>query len=254
VSKLLAISGREIRAAFGHPLAYVAIAVFLAVMGFFFWLLLLVFAREYPQMASSSYAAPGFTVNDQILRPLFGNMAVILLIVTPALSMRLFAEERRQGTMELLVTSPVGAAQIVGGKFLGGLAIGMVMLSATLPYFVVLARKSTPDWAVIGCGYLAMFLVMGVYLAVGLLMSALTDNQIIAYFLAFFVGIGLWVVGWLADVGAGGADLARFLSMQSHLEDFARGILDTSHLVYFLSLATAFLFLAVRVVESQRWR
>lgn len=253
--KILALAGRELRAAFSNPLAYVVIAVFSLIGAIFFYLLMASFAQVYAQMSVQSFGGANVTVDEQIVGPLFGNLGVVLLFVVPLLTMRLMAEERRQGTIELLLTSPLTPLQVVIGKFLGSLATVGAMLAMTLPCFVVLAQKSEPDWRVIGSGYLGILLLSSAFLAIGLLTSSLTENQIIAGILALGINLTLWILGWFAEVGGGGAaDLVRSVALMRHVEDFSKGILDTSHLVYLGSVTGVSLFLALRAVDSQRWR
>jgi gliding motility-associated transport system permease protein len=254
--KVVAMAGRELRAAFSNPLAYVVIAVFALVASIFFYLLMTSFAFYSAQMAGGP-GAPNMSVDEQIVAPLFGNMSVVLLFVVPLLTMRLMAEEKRQGTMELLLTSPISAFQLVLGKFLGALGVIAGMFVLTLPCFVVLAQKSDPDWRVIACGFLGILLLAAAFLAIGLFTSSLTENQIIAGVLALGINLTLWIVGWFAEVGGGGggaSELIRYLALMQHVDDFSKGIFDTSHLVYLLSVTGMALFLSFRAVESQRWR
>lgn len=254
--KVLALAGRELRAAFASPLAYIVMAVFLAIMGMFFYLLIGQFAAMYPQAAAGGFG-PGadFSVDEYVVKPLFGNMGIILLFVLPLLTMRLLAEERRQGTMELLLTTPLTPVQIVLGKFLGALATTAVVLAGTLPYFAILSRISQPDWRIIATSYLGTLLLAGAFLAIGLLTSSWTENQIIAGVLGLGLNLALWILNWFGEGGGGGGtELIRYLSLLSHVEDFHGGVIDSRHVVYLLSAAAVPLFLAVRSVESQRWR
>ncbi len=233
----LTIAQKELNTYFSSPVAYVVTAFFMLVMGYFFYLIL-VLSRE----AS--------------LRGLFSNMAVILLFVTPFLTMRLLAEEQRMGTIELLLTSPVRDWQVVLGKFLGALAFLLFMLALTLVYPLLLSRFGSPDWGPIATGYLGVLLIGATCLAVGLFASSLSQNQIVTGFVAFALLIILWLLGAAAQAVGSGAlgSLFDYLAINSHFDDFVRGVVDTQHIAYYLILTALFLFLATRVVEARRWR
>lgn len=233
----LTIAQKELNTYFSSPVAYVVTAFFMLVMGYFFYLLL-VLTRE----AS--------------LRGLFGNMAVILLFVTPFLTMRLLAEEQRMGTIELLLTSPVRDWQVVLGKFLGALAFLLFMLALTLFYPLLLSRLGAPDWGPMASGYLGIVLIGATCLAVGLFASSLSQNQIVTGFIAFALLIILWLLGAAAQaVGSGPlGSVFDYLAINTHFDDFVRGVIDTQHVVYYLILTALFLFMATRVVEAKRWR
>ena len=233
----LTIAQKELNTYFASPVAYVVTAFFMLVMGYFFYLIL-VLSRE----AS--------------LRGLFSNMAVILLFVTPFLTMRLLAEEQRMGTIELLLTSPVRDWQVVLGKFLGALAFLLFMLALTLIYPLLLSRFGAPDWGPVLTGYLGVLLIGAACLAVGLFASSLSQNQIVTGFVAFALLIILWLLGAAAQAVGSGAlgSLFDYLAINTHFDDFVRGVVDTQHIAYYLILTALFLFLATRVVEARRWR
>jgi ABC-2 type transport system permease protein len=232
----LTIARKELTTYFVSPVAYVVTAFFLVVAGFFFYFILY-FSRE----AS--------------LRGLFSNVAIVLLFVGPGLTMRLLAEEQRMGTIELLLTAPVRDWEVVVGKFIASLAFYMFMLALTILYPIILMRFGNPDIGPILSGYLGMLLLGATFLAAGVLTSSLTQNQVVAFIIAF----AILLILWLADV-AGNAiggqvgNILNYLSIVAHFDDFTKGVIDTSHLIYYLSLIAAFLFLATRVMEARRWR
>lgn len=233
----ITIAQKELNTYFASPVAYVVTAFFLLVMGYFFYLLL-VLSRQ----AS--------------MQGLFGNMAVILLFVTPFLTMRLIAEEMRMGTMELLLTSPVRDWEVVVGKFLGALAFLLFMLILTLFFPLLLSRVGNPDWGTVATGYFGVILIGAACLAIGVFASSLSQNQIVAGFIAFALLIIMWLLGAASNaVGAGALGSAfNYLALNTHFDDFVRGVVDSQHIVYYLILVAIFLFLATRVVETKRWR
>jgi ABC-2 type transport system permease protein len=170
-------------------------------------------------------------------------------------TMRTYAEEKRSGTMELLLTSPLTDVQIILGKFLGAMGLFASMLLVTAIDVAILFRLGNPEWKPVLTGYLGLLLLGGCFLSLGLLISSLTKNQIVAGGMTFGVFLLLWIVNWFADgVGPTTREVLNYLSITAHLEDFVRGILDTKHIVYYLSFITFGLFLTAKSVDSERWR
>jgi gliding motility-associated transport system permease protein len=276
----LAIAWREIRTYFTSPLAYVVIGVFLALSGYIFWASLVRFSDLCLRYGNNPYVFNQLNVNDMVIRPLFGSMGVIFLLMIPVISMRLLAEERKSGTAELLFTCPVSTGQVILGKYLGATFLLLIMLLVTLSYPVlILATSAKPDMKPTLVGYLGVLLMGLAFLSVGLLVSSMTENQIIAAVGAFGALLMLWSIGWVADsatvtlsslmnsatfglwetlhFGLGGptlGDLLNKISITEHFQDFRKGLLDTEHVVFYLSVVFLSLFLTQRVVESQRWR
>ena len=277
---VLAIAWREIRTYFTSPLAYVVIGVFLALSGYIFWAHLVRFSELCLRFGSNPYFLNQLNVNDMVIRPLFGSMGVIFLLMIPVVSMRLLAEERRSGTAELLFTCPVSTGQVILGKYLGATFLLFVMLLVTLSYPVlILTTSARPDMKPTLVGYLGVLLMGLAFLGVGLLISSMTENQIIAAVGAFGALLMLWSVAWVADsatvtlsslmnsatfglweklhFGLGGptlGDLLNKISITEHSQDFRKGLLDTEHVVFYVSVVFLSLFLTQRVVESQKWR
>jgi ABC-2 type transport system permease protein len=235
MTRILLIAYRELRSYFSSWTAYIVIAGFLAVSGFIFYVIL--------------------TTNRQAdLRWSLHNMAVMLLFVCPILSMRLLAEERRSGTLELLLTSPVTDAQVVLGKFLGAVGLLAVLLAATLHFPLLLARYGAPDPGPLLTGYLGLALLGASFMAVGVLASALTASQVVAGFLSFGGLLTLWIVGWAAgQPGSTVAAVLEHLSIFNHFDDLAKGVVDTTDLVFHLSFIAVCLFGAARALESRKW-
>ncbi|MBI3621613.1 MAG: ABC transporter permease subunit [Nitrospirae bacterium] len=256
MSKLLAVCARELRSLLVSPIAAVCVAMFLLVTGYLFYTIVIAASVQTRMMLRMQQMAPQLNINEMILAPSLRNFSVILLLIVPLLTMRLIAEERKQKTSELLLTSPVTVAQLILGKYLAVLALYGVMLGLTLYMPLLLGRFGPVVWWPVFSGYLGLFLVGAVFLAVGLLASALTENQMIAAIISFSLLIVMWLLGW---VGAVTADtqtgpLLTYLSLLEHLNNFLAGLIDTKDVVYLLGLIAVSLFLAHRVVESQRWR
>jgi ABC-2 type transport system permease protein len=212
------------------------------------------FDRQSMQLAGLG-GGPGANVNEQMIRPVFLNASVILLFFMPSITMRTYSEEKRSGTIELLLTSPVSDLEIILGKFFGALGLYVAMLLVTLLYIAILFVYGNPEWRPLIACYLGLLLMGGAFLSLGLLISSTTNNQIVAGIISFIVFLMLWIVGWFAD-GAGpimGA-ITRYMSITEHFDDFSKGIIDTKHVIYYLSLITFGLFLTAKSVDTERWR
>src|SRR5687767_4576248 len=169
--------------------------------------------------------------------------------------MRTYAEEKRSGTIELLLTSPLTDFQIVMGKFLGGLVLYAAMLAVTLVHMAFLFAFGNPEWRPVLTGYLGVLLMGGCFLSLGLFISSLTKNQLVAGMVTFAVFLMFWIINWIAAfTGPTTQSVLNYLSITEHLNDFTRGVLDTKHLVYYVSFIAFSLFLTVRSVDSERWR
>ncbi len=252
MSNVLAIAHKELKAYFASPIAYVVIGFFALTFGYFFYALLLFFDRQSVQMAGGGQPV---NVNEQLIRPVFLNATVIFLFVLPMITMRTYSEEKRSGTIELLLTAPLTDLQIILGKFLGAMGLYAAMLAVTLPHVGALFFVGNPEWRPIVIGYLGMLLMGGCFISVGLLISSLTKNQIVAGMVTFAVFLMLWIINWIASfMGPTTQSVLNYLSITDHLDDFTKGILDTKHLVYYLSFISFGLFLTARSVDTERWR
>jgi ABC-2 type transport system permease protein len=255
VTNVLAIAQKELKSYFSSPIAYVLLAVFAVVYGWFFGQILLYFERTSSQMGMAGMGPQTVNINQQLIRPTLMNVSVILLFVLPLITMRTYAEEKRSGTMELLLTSPLTDVQIVLGKFLGTMGLIAAMLAITLPHILILFLYSTPEWKSLALAYLGYLLMAGCFVAVGLFVSSLTRNQIIAGVATFGIFLMLWVIDWVATfAGPRARTIYEYLSITGHFDDFTKGVLDTRHVVYYLSFIAFGLFLTVRSVDSERWR
>lgn len=195
------------------------------------------------------------SVTDSVLRPLFSNMSVILLLLMPLITMRLFAEERRSGTIELLLTYPVRDGAVLVGKFLAALALYALMLALTLLYPLLVFAFTRLEWGPVLTGYVGLLLLGAAFIAAGIFASSLTENQIVAAMTTFGVLLLFWVIGWTADtVGGTGGRILSHLSLIEHFDNFGKGVLDTRDIVYYLSFIALALFLSLRSLEARRWK
>jgi ABC-2 type transport system permease protein len=251
----LPVFKKEMQLFFGSPVAYVVFTFFLLISGWFFSQIFL----YYSDISMRSFMQPGMAqslnITDSVMRPLFTNMSVVLLFFMPMLTMRLFAEEKKSGTMELLLTYPVRDGEVLAGKFLAAGALYVILLGLTLVYPGLIAYFTRIEWGPILTGYLGLVLTGATFLAVGVLISSLTENQIVAGFGTFGVLLGLWIIGWGAEFAGGSVRaVLQYLSITEHMDTFSRGLIDTKDLVYYLSAIALALFLTLRSLDSKRWR
>lgn len=255
MSNILAITQKELKGYFASPIAYVVIGFYALIYGFFFYSLVLYFDRQSMQMLGLGAGSPPVNVNENMIRPAFLNAMVVFLFVLPMITMRTYSEEKRSGTIELLLTSPLTDFQIIMGKFLGAMALYVAMLAVTLIHIGLLFMASRPEWIPILTTYLGLILMGGCFIAVGLLISSLTKNQIVAVMVTFTVFLMLWVINWIASfTGPTAQQVLNYLSITDHLDDFTRGIIDTKHVVYYVSFIAFGLFLTARAVDTERWK
>lgn len=249
----LAIAGKEMRGYFSSPIGWVISGLFALIFGYFFSAYLDFFVRNSMQ-AQMGQGGP-VNINMSLIRPLFSNASVIILFVLPIITMRTYSEEKRSGTIELLLTSPVTDWEIILGKFFGAMGLYGAMLLATMLHMTILFAYGQPEWRPLVAGYIGLLLIGGSFISMGLFISSLTKNQIVAGMVTFAVFLLLWVINWLGQsFGPTGQAVISHLSITEHLDDFARGIIDTKHVIYYLSFIVFGLFLTARSVDSERWR
>ena len=254
MTNILAIAQKELRAYFASPIAYVVIGVFTLILGVMYAGILNWFLGQSMQMGMGM-GPQTMNVNQQLIRPLLLNMAVVLLLLLPLITMRTYSEEKRSGTIELLLTSPVSDLEIILGKFLGALALYALMIGIMLIHFGLLFMYGQPELKPLLTAYLGMLLFGSGFISIGLFISSLTKNQIVAGAATFAVFLLLWVIDWLGPaLGPSTEDVLKYLSMTGHLDDFIKGVIDTKHVVYYLSIIVFGLFLTARSVDTERWR
>ena len=253
MSNILAIAHKEVKSYFSSPIAYIAIGLWALLYGYFFFAILSFFVRQSMQM--NQFGPQALNLNQQLIRPLLQNVTILILFLMPMVTMRTYSEEKRSGTIELLLTSPVTDFQIVLGKFFGAMALYAVMLAVTLFHIGVLFIYGSPEWKPILTSYIGLLLLGGCFVAIGLFVSSLTKNQMVAGVGTFVVLLLLWIINWMADsAGPWLGEIMRYLSITEHFDDFGKGVIDTKHLVFYLSVIVFGLFLTLKSVDSERWR
>jgi ABC-2 type transport system permease protein len=253
--KVWPVFKKEMRLYFTSPIAWVILTIFLFIAGYFFYAIFAFYTLASMQAAMNPAMARDLNVSDSVLRPLFSNVSVILLLLMPLVTMRLFAEERRSGTIELLLTYPVRDGAVLVGKYLAALALYAVMLALTLTYPALVVYFTRIEWGPLVTGYLGLVLLGATFLAVGLFASSLTENQIVAAIVTFGVLLIFWVIGWSADyVGGAWGRVLTHLSLIEHFDSFAKGLLDTRDVIYYLNFTVVALFLTLRSLEARRWK
>ena len=237
---LWAITRKELYSYLVSPIAYAIAAVFLLINGLIFYFFIV------GPLAEAS------------LQAVLPSTAFILLLITPILTMRLIAEERATGTIELLMTFPVTDLQVVVGKFLATFITYALMLVPTLTYVAIITLYGTPEFGVLLSAYLGLLLLGGAYISAGMLASSFASSQVVAWALCFGALLFLWLLGALGTLASGplgrALELLSSLSPTDHFETFGRGLLDTSEVIYFVTFILGALFLTIRAVESARWR
>jgi len=252
--KIWPIFKKEMRLYFTSPVAWVIIAVFLFLAGLMFYAAVGYYTRASMQ-AQMNPMGGGLNVNDGILRPLFSNFFIILLLMMPLVTMRLFAEEQRSGTLELLLTYPVRDGAVLLGKFFAAVTLYTVMIALTLLYPVMLWYFAPIEWGMVLTGYMGLLMLGMTYIAVGVFASSLTENQIVAALVSFGVLLTFWLVGWLSDLADPMvARLLQHLSLPEHNDSFAKGVFETKDVIFYVNFTLVALFLALRSLEARRWK
>ncbi len=232
----LAITKREFKAYFNSPVAYFVIAVFLVMIGILFFV-------------------PFFTQDRVSMRDFFSLVPFLFVFFIPAITMRLIAEERRSGTIEMLITMPVRDVDVILGKFFASALLLVVALLLTLPYAITISNFGNLDWGPVWGGYLGLLLEGSACLALGLLASSWTENQIVAFVIALFLSMFFLMVDrFMIFMPSGIAPIFEYISFGAHIRNAARGMIDSRDVVYFLSFMLFCLFFAFRSLESRQWR
>ncbi len=250
------ICRKEMRSYFASPIAYLLLTMFAFVFGWFFWNVLGYFVSMGMSAMERGQMFP-MNVNEEVIRPLLSNVGVIGLFFIPLITMRLFAEEKRTGTIELLATSPISDLEVILGKWVAAMLLYGCMLLVTALNFAFIFRYGHPDWKPLVIGYLGLYLQAGALLAVGTFISTLTKNQIIAGAVTFAVCLMLWILEWVSGGGfetAKWAQVLAYMSVITHYESFSKGMLSSKDAIFYVSLIFLGLFLTARSMESLRWR
>lgn len=248
------IAKKELNLYFRSPIAYGIMGFFALVTGFFFYSAVGFFLQRSMQMAQMGQSTP-MNVDEWVVRNVLSNISVVGLFLIPMMTMRSFAEEKRTGTIELLITSPLRDSEIILGKWLGALVMYATLLGLTAVNMVTLYAYGTPDWRPMVVGYLGLLLQGGALLAIGILISSTTRNQIVAGVAGFCVCLLLWVLDWVTAFEASTLNkVIAYISVVSHFESFAKGVIDLKDVVYYITMIVLGLFLTARSMDSMRWR
>ncbi len=248
------ICRKELRSYFVSPVAYLLLVMFALIFGFFFWNSLGYFVLMGMESQMRGQEVP-MNLNEQIIRPLLSNVGVVGLFFIPLISMRLFAEEKRNGTIELLITSPIRDVEVIVGKWLAAVILYACLLLITAVNFLFLFKYGNPDWKPLAIGYLGLLLQAGSLLAIGTFISTLTKNQIIAGAVTFGVCLLLWVLEWVSGYEtASWARVLAYISVVDHFESFAKGVIDSKDAIFYVTVIFLGLFLTTRSMEALRWR
>jgi ABC-2 type transport system permease protein len=248
------ICNKELQSYFRSPIAYTVIALWALIGGFFFYFGLSFFVQRSMESSMMGQSMP-MDINEWIVRPLLSNVNVVALFLIPMITMRLFAEEKRSGTIELLMTSPINDIEIVLGKWLAAVALYSIMLLVSVLHMAILFKYGQPDWRPLAVGYLGLLLQGGCLLAIGTFVSTCTSNQIVAGALGFAISLLLFVLNWVSEFGSSITDrVIGYFSVQAHFESFSKGVIDSKDLVFYVTMIILGLFLTSRSLESVRWR
>ncbi len=260
--KILSIAKKEFVIYFTTPTAYVVIGIFTIISSYFFLRILSFYQRQALQLMQ--FKATGMlemmNLNDMVIRPLYLNIDIFFLLMIPVITMKLFAEEKRMGTYELLYTLPIDTLKIVIGKYLGALSVVFVMVVIALCYPLLLTLFSSGpggglEWGPVWSGSAGLFLMGAAFASLGMFASSLTDSQIVAAIVAFGALLIFWVIGWAsADAEGITKSILEYISVFKHMDNLTKGLLVSSDFIYYISFAIFFLFATNRVVESHRWR
>jgi ABC-2 type transport system permease protein len=253
--QIAAIFKKELSVTFTSPIFYAAAFIFLVVSGYLFYSNTAHFSILSFQATSSPYMSERLNVSDMVIIPLFGDLSTILLLMLPLITMRLYAEEKRTGTIELLFTYPVSDMAVLIGKFCATVLVLLTLLLGTIPYLIILEFFGSLEWGVVISGYLGMILLGGSFIALGIFTSSLTENQIVAAVLSFGALLLFWVIGWTTSTsGPFLSGILGQISIVSHFDSFTVGLVDSRDIVFYLSFILFWLFLTLRFLNSRYWR
>ena len=249
---------KELRSYFNSPIAFVVITIFLMLSGYFFYNVFATFSTISFQVATNAILARQYNqlnVTEMAVRPFFANISLFMLIMLPMLTMRMFSEEKKSGTIELLLTYPVKDSEVILGKFAGCMGIFTIMILLTLPCFFLIELFGEPELGVVVCGYVGLFCMGAAFISLGMFASSITENQIIAAVLSFASLLIFLMMGYSASFASESlGNILKYLSFMPHMLNFAKGVLDTEDIMYYVLFTLFCIFLNMRSLESKRWR
>ena len=249
------IAKRDLGSFFNSPIFYVITTVFLIIYSYIFVNILSFFSMQSMQSGQFQQMGMALNINEMVIEPSFQNMAVVLLLIIPIVTMRSFAEEKKSKTFRLLLSSPVDLKEIIWGKFLACIIVITLMVLISSYSIGFLFMIGEPDIGPVLTGYLGILLTAGCYVSVGIFASSLTENQIVAAVITFGFSLFMWVIGWGSQAAnSTTGQVLEYLSVIEHMDRFLKGMIETSDLTYYLSFIIFGLFLCYRTLDSNRWR
>jgi len=246
---------KEIYSIFASPIFYAASFIFFVVAGYFFYSNTLYFSILSFQATRDPFLSEKLNLTSMVVTPFFGDLSTILLLMLPLITMRLYSEERKTGTIELLFTYPLSDVGTLLGKYLATLLVLVIMVAGTLPYMGLLESFASLDWGVVFSGYLGVFLLGAGFIALGIFTSCLTENQIVAAVLSFGALLLFWGLVWARSyLGPVAGHAVELISIVTHLEPFTKGLVNTKDIVYYVVFVFFWLFMTVRFLKLRYWR
>lgn len=253
--QIMAVFKKEIFIIFSSPIFYAASFIFLVLSGYFFYSNTVYFSILSLQAANNPFLAEQLNMSDAVLKPFFGDLSIVFLLMLPLITMRLYAEEKKTGTIELLFTYPISDAAALMGKFSATMVVILAMLAGTMPYLIVVGFFGTLEWGIVISGYLGVILMAGGFVALGIFTSSVTENQIVAAVLSFGALLLLWVFGWAkAMAGPFLGTILEHISIVRHVDSFTKGLMDSRDIIFYLIFISFWLFLTLRFLNTRYWR
>ena len=253
------ITKKELKSFLYSPIAYILTAFFLLISGFFFYNIVVWVNDQAMRMmqyqAQYGGGAAQIDVNRMLYEPFFNNMTIILMFLLPLLTMRLFADEKKMRTEEMLLTSPAKISSIIFGKYLAALIIYAIILLLTATFSLFVFANGNPELTPVLTAYLGLFLLGSVFIAIGVFASSLTENQVIAAAISFSTILLIWVLSWVGEsTGSSWHGVLTYLSFFSHFQNMVKGVVDTQDVIYYLTFAFMGLYLTYSAFEFRKWR
>ncbi len=252
VKGLNAVMKKDILVMFSSPIYYIVSFIFTLICGYFFYSNVMYFNLLSIQASSDPFLSEMLNLSDMVIKPFFGNIIIITLLFIPLLTMRIFSEEKRQGTIELLFTYPISDWGCLLGKYFAVMISYVGMLLWTLPLVVLMGIIGSPDWGIVLVAYIGILLAGMGFSAFGVFCSSLTENQIISAVLTFGGLLLIWAIGWMKRLGGEiVGKVLEYISMTTHIESFSIGVLDSRDILYFLIFCSFWLYFTKKVLEQR---
>lgn len=255
MSRISAILKKELKLLFSSPIFYAVAFIFLVVSGYFFYSNTAYFSIICFQATRNPFLSERLNLTDMVITPFLGDISVILLLMVPLITMRIYSEEKKTGTIELLFTYPVSDIEVLIGKFTATMVVLFCLILATLPHILILEHFSTIDWGVVFTGYIGLLLLGAGFVSFGIFSSALTENQIISAVISFGCLLLFFVIGWAkAIAGPFLGNILSKISIVEHFEPFTLGLMDTRDITFYIVFTIFWLYMTLRCLASRNWR